>query len=222
MHDLVTLRFFYNLGHEYFRFIHSNFGMQGVFGLTQTDTQMQMSDSGIQTNDSDLRNLSHELQQTLKIENDKTDTNTSPNNNISYNNKRSYNRNYHSGKKEHKNMHYRGHGGRYQHRGGNNGSGSGGGGNAKKDQTSHLSSPSSSSQPQSHHNQAHQSSTQQQQQHQHLHNDSGNAQSEYNSPNVSERFDMPPPIDFYQVYIVLKILYIYIRYIIDNYVCILK
>lgn len=198
MHDLVTLRFFYNLGHEYFRFIHSNYGMQGVFGLTQTDTQIQASDSGIQANDSDLRNLSHELQQTLKIDNDSTNKNDSKtplNNNMSYNNKR-YNRNNYSGKKEHKNMHYRGHGGRYNHKGGNNGSG---GGNAKKDQTSHVSSPSS--QPQSHHNQAQQSPSQQQQQHQqHSHNDSGNAQSEYNSPNVSERFDMPPSIDFYQVY----------------------
>lgn len=221
MHDLVTLRFFYNLGHEYFRFIHSNFGMQGVFGLSQSDTsQMHMSDSGIQTNDSDLRNLSHDLQQTLKIDNsnnnnesiNKNISNASPNNNVSYNsnsnNNKRYNRHYYSGKKDHKNMNYRGHGGgggvRYQHKGGNNSNISGG--NVKKDQTSHVSSPSSSShQPQSHHNQAQQSSSQQQQQkqHQHLHNDSGNAQCEYNSPNVSERFDLPPPIDIYQVYNVL-------------------
>lgn len=163
--------------------------MQGVHQLTQPEFPPHLSDSGIQGNDSDLRSLSSELQQTLKIDStdiNKNDNNSSSSNSLQYNNKRFNNRQYHGGKKDHKNTNYRGQGRGYHNRSG---------GNTKKE---NLQTSTQHQQPHNIVNQGGNASSQQQS-HADSFNDSGNG-NDFNCPNViADRFDVQPSFDYYQV-----------------------
>lgn len=176
VHDLVTLRYFYNLGHEYFKFIYSNYGMNGVMGLSQPESQTYLCDSGMQTIDCESHSLSAELPSNLKVDNSDQKTDGSSQS-VTYNKR--YSRHNNSNKKEHKSSSsYRGNSNKYSK-----------GGSAKKE---HSSQPSTI--PQQHQSQPKTISSQQQQ----LHIENGNVQNDYNSSNNSERMDVQPVIDFYQ------------------------
>lgn len=70
--DLVSVRFFYNLGHEYFKHLHTAFGMQGITNLIHgIDNLSGMYDPSDHLN-SDVKALANDLQVGLSLKESET------------------------------------------------------------------------------------------------------------------------------------------------------
>lgn len=79
MNDLATLRFFYNLGHEFYKNLQTNYGTSAILSVIEAENPYFMPSDGYGQNDGDRYDgansvlLSNDFQQ-MTIENKKMDT----------------------------------------------------------------------------------------------------------------------------------------------------
>lgn len=85
IYDMSTVRYFYNLGHEYHKYVMAQYGMQGILSLTEPIQPVVTIESNATTNhETDkINQLTNDFQDNFKIENEPT-TSTGGSNNNNY------------------------------------------------------------------------------------------------------------------------------------------
>lgn len=85
VYDMSTVRYFYNLGHEYHKHILAQYGMQGVLSMTEPITPVVAIESGgagTANHETDkINQMTNDFQENFKIENDATSTTGGSSNN---------------------------------------------------------------------------------------------------------------------------------------------